>query len=173
MKQPTVKIYKGDIDIALAAQGMCVAPDQYLASLYDGRAIARWSEIWVSTIYRLKLTKPNTKNSDSVGSLDSEYSTKTLTAGGTAVRRSSNTGVGRTCTPEDTMSAIRAVVAFNFVDNTRLPELSFIQLPSGVVMEWFKDGHISKTGHIGYLKFYQILGATEIVRVSLLTGDRL
>ena len=173
MKSQRTKIYRGDIDIATAAQGMCVAPEQYLLSLRDGRAISRWSEIWVAAIYKLKLTKPNTKNSDSVGSLDSEYSTKTLTDGGTAVRRSSNTGVGRTCTSEDTMSAIRAVVAFNFVDNTQLPMISFIQVPSGVVMEWFKDGHIGKTGHISYAKFYQVLGETEIIRVSLLTGDRL
>jgi hypothetical protein len=173
MRQKNTKVYRGIIDVELAARGMGIQPDVYLASLRDGRTISRWGEIWVSVIYGLKLNKPNTRAADSVGSLDSDYSTKSLTENGTAVRLSSNTGVGRKCTPEDVSNAIKAVVAYNFVDNTKLPEISFIQLPSSIVMEWFKDGHIGKTGQITYNKFYEILGPIELVNVSLLTGERL
>jgi hypothetical protein len=52
MNRSTVKIYRGTINIEQAAQGMCVSPDLYLASLRDGRTIARWAEIWVSVIYQ-------------------------------------------------------------------------------------------------------------------------
>jgi len=173
MNRSTVKIYRGTINIEQAAQGMCVSPDLYLASLRDGRTIARWAEIWVSVIYGLKLTKPNTYAADSTGSLDSDYSTKSLTKHGTRIGLSSNVGVGRTCQESDVLNAIRSVVAYNFVDNTALPEISFIQRPSGAIMEWFKDGHIGKTGTISYEKFYEILGPVEVVRVSLATGERL
>jgi hypothetical protein len=173
MKSKPTRVYRGTIDIEVAARGMCISPEAYLASLYDGRTISRWSELWVSKIYGLKLTKANTRAADSIGALDSDYSTKTLTKGGTAVRLSSNTGVGRKCAPEDVLVAIKAVVAYNFVDNTQLPELSFIQLPSGVIMAWFKDGHIGQTGQISYRKFYDVLGPTEVINVSLLTGEHL
>ena len=149
---------------------MCVDSDLFLASLHDGRTISRWAEIWVSRIYHLELLKPDAEGADSVGSLDSRYSTKALTARGTAVRYSRNTGTKRPCTPEDVSDAISSVVAYNFVDNTKLPELSFIQVSSGELMKWFKDGKLNKNGTIPYNKFYTLLGLTEVVNVSLLTG---
>ena len=95
MKTKTTKIYRAMVDIPKAAEGLCVDPVIFEASLRDGRTISRWAEIWVSVIYDLKLLKTNTPGADSVGSLDSNYSTKALTKHGTAVRLSSNTGKGR------------------------------------------------------------------------------
>jgi hypothetical protein len=173
LKIPTITIYQSSIDIEQAAQGMRISPELYRESLRDGRTIARWAEIWVSVIYKLQLTRTNTYAADSMGSLDSGYSTKALTEHGTAVRLSSNTGIGRKCEEEDVLRAIERVVAYNFVDNTDLPTLSFIQVPSGIIMKWFKEGYIGKKGTISHRKFYQVLGPTPIVQVSLLTGEKI
>ena len=166
-------VYQGEIDIAKASAGMCIDWLVFQDALMDGRKISCFTEIWVANVYGQKLARKDTKGFDSVGSLDSEYSTKALTLRGTAVRLSSNTGKGRTCTPENVKDAIRSVVAYNFVDNTKLPIISLIQIPSVVIMEWYVAGIIGKNGTISYKKFYETLGETDVRKVNLLTGERL
>ena len=141
--------------------------------LGDGRTISRFSEVWTTVVYKTTLQRVNCKGSDAIGTQDSTYSVKSLTRNGTAVRRSSNTGVSRTCTRQDVESAIEEVEGYQFVDNTNLPKVSFIQMPSGVIMRWFRDGLIGPSGAISYTKFYRILQQEcEIVRirVDLVTG---
>ena len=73
-------------------------------------------------------------------------------------------------------AAIDEVEGYQFVDNTALPKVSFIQIPSSIIMRWFRDGHIGPKGDISYKKFYRIFQAeNDITRISidLIDGNRL
>ena len=174
MTKRTQKIYEGEIDVAGTARALRLPTAIADELLRDGRTISRFSEVWTTIVYGTTLQRVNCKGSDAIGTQDSTYSVKSLTHNGTAVRRSSNTGVSRTCTRQDVESAIDEVEGYQFVDNTSLPKVSFIQIPSGVIMRWFRDGHIGPTGAISYDKFYRILQAeSDIIRlrVDLVDGS--
>ena len=161
MKSDTQDIRVITLDAAEAARGMVISESRFVEILSDGRAISRFTEDYACKLYDLTPKPVNHKGSDAEGSGGTNYSVKTLTRNGTAVRLSSNTGVSRSCTYENVKQFIKSVAVHIFVDNTEFPELRFISVYSAVLLDWLHSGILGRdNGQISYKKFY----ATEEIR---------
>ena len=123
--------------------------------LSDGRTISRFTEEWTCDVFGYLRPGSDSHGFDVVDQNACRYSVKSVTKNGTAVRFSSNTGVGRKCTEDDVLKAIDRVEAFVFVDNTKLPEIYLIQIPKQILKQWFDRKIMSrKNGTIIHAKFW-------------------
>ena len=157
MKTDKQYIYQFELDLEEIAKGSCLSRSAVEHIMRDGRAISRFSEAWVERIYGgLKLNPVNHKGSDCTGVKESYYSVKSLTKNGSALRLSSNSGKGRTCSEKDVMDFILQNTQHIFVDNVRLPSIRIIALNSGVLVRWSYSGRLRKeTGIISHKDFWE------------------
>ena len=179
MRKPELEQLVFNIDADKMADGACIPVDLFIHNFKDGRVISRLTEIWGSALYGLEKAKTDQRGHDctnkGIGKI--KYEHKTLTRRGTAIRKSSNTGIGRTCTEKDVSEFIDDLTAVIFSDISKFPTIKVVLIGSHFLHTWHsaaEDWAISReNGTISYEKFDTVLNETFDIKVINVSSQEL